>query len=886
MGYEHESIDNTDYDVQKCLEQDQFDVATISQPTEGGIKRGVPKNVKPAPAVVAIKMAELLTVPDDEVDLNVQDSACATVTTDGNSENEADDKKKQQLLEKQRQDEKLKLEKELNQKEKLKKEEEARAIKEQEKLAKLRKKEEEKLKREDEARAKKEKDLEEKRQKQIREKIEKQKKEEEKQKKVEEAKAKKEKERKAKLEKQEKEKLGKLQKEQEAKAKKQIELAKKKSKEEQQIHDNDENKVPYDSEEGTREDFEQENDEGDTKGEFKPTESVIKRGKPQNTKPSPAVVAIKMKDLVGAPNDTDDSKVVDRTYESCTNELIVSPSQEPNTNNQPFSGENEVNDMKALHEEKFKIEMELKNQEMQNKEEECEATKEVEKLDKLKKEEKVKIKKQEDLEEKRKKQEQQKLEKQRKEEEVVAKKQKELAEKHEREMEKRHKKEQEKATKKQQLADKQQKKKRIWKRSGKSKLERRLAKEQALSEKQKKQEQVEQERQNKEEEKLKELFVEQELRRHQEMESECNTLRKKKQKDDRIVMKNAVSLLEKNQLPSDQQVDKDIHSNESNAFNSTHTETSPKLKLSSDSPNAISEPYHDSNKLTTHKDTAGNPFIDDGPEPHDQTELQPHSGTDPFDQSDLSKDHFSGEETRYEEVTTMNLADILATPDEGNLGDTEMRNDTSSKEKEGEDVSSRSFISRIKSRFAKKSPHVKRSNTDEAQCDEGKIEDVCQSVEDIQLTTADMEASPGGEVSEKQSCIKRGVPKITKPAPPVVAVKMADLLGSPEGALNDQGITEKDENVETPPKELDSSEPPTEAMERERKEKEDKLQKQQQQKLDKQKKEEEAKAKKKEDRKAKQEQKEKEQRADEAKAKKEQEPLNEQGITEKDENVE
>merc|ERR1712029_106911 len=123
----------------------------------------------------------------------------------------------------------------------------------------------------------------------------------------------------------------------------------------------------------------------------------------------------------------------------------------------------------------------------------------------------------------------------------------------------------------------------------------------------------------------------------------------------------------------------------------------------------------------------------------------------------------------------MNLADILATPDEGNLGDTEMRNDTSSKEKEGEDVSSRSFISRIKSRFAKKSPHVKRSNTDEAQCDEGKIEDVCQSVEDTQLTTADMEASPGG-------------------------------------ALNEQGITEKDENVETTPKELDSSEPPTEAM--------------------------------------------------------------------------
>merc|ERR1712108_5 len=194
-----------------------------------------------------------------------------------------------------------------------------------------------------------------------------------------------------------------------------------------------------------------------------------------------------------------------------------------------------------------------------------------------------------------------------------------------------------------------------------------------------------------------------------------------------------------------------------------------------------------------------------------------------------------------------------------------------------------------KSRFVKKSPHVKRSNTNEAQCDEGKIDDVNQSVEDTQFTTADMEASPGGEVSEKQSCIKRGVPKITKPAPPVVAVKMADLLGSPEGALNEQGITEKDENVETiPKKELDSSEAPTETMERERKEQEDKLQKQQQQKVEKQKKEEETKAKKEEERKAKQEQKEKEkaekeaklqekkQRADEAKAKKEQERLNKQ----------
>merc|ERR1711974_565903 len=137
-------------------------------------------------------------------------------------------------------------------------------------------------------------------------------------------------------------------------------------------------------------------------------------GKPKNTKPSPAVVAIKMKDLVGAPNDTDDSKVDDHTNESCTNELTASPSQEPFTNNEPFSGENEVNDMKQLHEENFKIEVELKNQEIQNKEEESQATKEEEKLDKLKEEEELKMKKQEELEEKRKNQKKKKKKKKKK----------------------------------------------------------------------------------------------------------------------------------------------------------------------------------------------------------------------------------------------------------------------------------------------------------------------------------------------------------------------------------------------------------------------------------------------------------------------------------------
>merc|ERR1711974_346023 len=43
------------------------------------------------------------------------------------------------------------------------------------------------------------------------------------------------------------------------------------------------------------------------------------------------------------------------------------------------------------------------------------------------------------------------------------------------------------------------------------------------------------------------------------------------------------------------------------------------------------------------------------------------------------------------------------------------------------------------------------------------------------------------EVTQSKSSIIRGVPKVTKPAPPVVAIKMADLIGdAPEDEPVDQ----------------------------------------------------------------------------------------------------
>merc|ERR1712029_1147600 len=111
---------------------------SVTKPTESVIKRGVPKNTKPAPAVVAIKMVDLLTVPDEKLDNTNADMP------DHNQQNTADPTQ-QKLLEKQSQDEKLRLEKEMKLHEKLKKEQEVKMKKEQETLAKQQRQEQEKL---------------------------------------------------------------------------------------------------------------------------------------------------------------------------------------------------------------------------------------------------------------------------------------------------------------------------------------------------------------------------------------------------------------------------------------------------------------------------------------------------------------------------------------------------------------------------------------------------------------------------------------------------------------------------------------------------------------------------------------------------------------------
>merc|ERR1712029_693409 len=246
-----------------------------SKPSKSVIIRGVPKNTKPSPAVVAIKMADLLALPEDKDDSNNDE------TTFAENENQPKDGQ-------------LKLDKHLKLQEKIQREEEAKAKKEQESLAKLQKQEQQKLdklKKEKEAKAKKEKELAEKREKREQQKLEKQRKEEE-------SRAKKEEERKAKHEKQQNEKLQRQQ------AKTEIDTLK--------LHE----QIPV-HEEGQREfihedtnndfspHFEEDENQPIAQTESRPAESVIKRGVPKNTKPAPAVVAIKMSDLLAIPSDAD-----------------------------------------------------------------------------------------------------------------------------------------------------------------------------------------------------------------------------------------------------------------------------------------------------------------------------------------------------------------------------------------------------------------------------------------------------------------------------------------------------------------------------------------------------------------------------------------------------
>merc|ERR1712029_742412 len=270
------------------------DTKSELKPTESVIKRGVPKTTKPAPAVVAIKMVDLLAAPDNQHELVADDSAGPTDTQNANPDVE------------------LKLEKELAKQAKLKREEEAKAKKEQERLFKLQKQEQqkqEKLKKEEEAKAKKEEEMRDKQQKQEKEKLEKLKKEQ----------TKKEEEITAKEQKQEKEKLEKLKKEE---ARETNEKTKNYGEEktikpildDERKLDAAEESLPAGTEETAGTDtMKIVTEDGRPEGQSvtKPTESVIKRGVPKNTKPAPAVVAIKMVDLLTVPDEKLDNTNAD-----------------------------------------------------------------------------------------------------------------------------------------------------------------------------------------------------------------------------------------------------------------------------------------------------------------------------------------------------------------------------------------------------------------------------------------------------------------------------------------------------------------------------------------------------------------------------------------------
>merc|ERR1711972_1167837 len=123
------------------------------------IKRGVPKNTKPAPAVVAIKMADLLGegTADEETDEVMQPEPHSPPTSDTNVEKEMQIKE-QKELERQKLQEAKPLEKERKLKEKQAKELEAKQKKQQEQLDKQQKQEQLRLEKERKAQEKKLKD--------------------------------------------------------------------------------------------------------------------------------------------------------------------------------------------------------------------------------------------------------------------------------------------------------------------------------------------------------------------------------------------------------------------------------------------------------------------------------------------------------------------------------------------------------------------------------------------------------------------------------------------------------------------------------------------------------------------------------------------------------
>merc|ERR1712029_75229 len=161
----HEDTNN-DFSPHFEEDEDQPIAQTESRPAESVIKRGVPKNTKPAPAVVAIKMSDLLAIPSDA---DADKSPCTEVLSKEPSQNDLKMEQQKQLEKlKQVEEAKAKKQKELEEKtikkeqqklEKEKKEEEAKVKKEAERLAKQQKLEQEKFEKLQKEKSKKEKVL-------------------------------------------------------------------------------------------------------------------------------------------------------------------------------------------------------------------------------------------------------------------------------------------------------------------------------------------------------------------------------------------------------------------------------------------------------------------------------------------------------------------------------------------------------------------------------------------------------------------------------------------------------------------------------------------------------------------------------------------------------
>merc|ERR1712156_309187 len=130
-------------DVADLTTEDPEEVPESDLPAEGEtkttavsvIKRGVPKNTKPAPAVVAIKMVDLLGegTADEETDEVMQPEPDSPPTSDNKIEKEMQIKE-QKELEKQKLLEAKTIDKERKLKEKQAKELEAKQKKQQEQL--------------------------------------------------------------------------------------------------------------------------------------------------------------------------------------------------------------------------------------------------------------------------------------------------------------------------------------------------------------------------------------------------------------------------------------------------------------------------------------------------------------------------------------------------------------------------------------------------------------------------------------------------------------------------------------------------------------------------------------------------------------------------------